>query len=469
MIGGGDRQVRFLLLVGAVVSLALIGGIPALIVVFSLVIMIVLHELGHYLAARWCGMQVTEFFLGFGPRIWSIRKGETEYGIKAIPAGAYVRITGMNNLEDVDPLLEDRTYRAQSYPRRLAVALAGSASHFFVAVFLLVLIFFTIGRPDPYSWTVGEIVPGSTADLMGIARGDRVLSVNDSDVESFDDFGGVVRLLAGENIEVSLERNEKVINENVKIGERLTVSGASVFPGLRPGDRVISIDGVLVSGWSEIISVISDGSPHRLTIYRGLETLDVVGSATAEFPDKAEAVTGFFGIGAEREMTTLGFVDSTGRALSRFGNLASMSVESLVRFFTPDGLLNFIGGAVDRSPGASTSEVSSSAEEDDNRLLSIYGAARLGSAMFESGLHDYLWFLVIINVFIGIFNLVPLLPLDGGHVAIATYERLRSWGGRRYQADVSKLIPVTWLVITVLVGVALVALYRDIVDFPDLG
>ena len=108
-------------------------------------------------------------------------------------------------------------------------------------------------------------------------------------------------------------------------------------------------------------------------------------------------------------------------------------------------------------------------ESDDNRLLSIYGAARLGSAMLEDGTNNFLWFLVLINVFVGIFNLVPLLPLDGGHAAIATYERLRSRKGKRYVADINKLIPVTWVVITVLVGIALIALYRDIVDLPNFG
>ena len=110
-----------------------------------------------------------------------------------------------------------------------------------------------------------------------------------------------------------------------------------------------------------------------------------------------------------------------------------------------------------------------SVEDDDRRVLSIYGVGRLGSAMFESGAYNYLWFWVYINVFFGVFNLVPVPPLDGGHIAIATYERLRSWRGRRYRADVAKLIPLTWAVVTLLIGVTLVALYRDIVDFPDFG
>ena len=135
-----DQSFKLLLLFGAFLSLALLGGFSAVVVVISIVLIFFFHELGHYLVARMSGMQVTEFFIGFGPRIFSFHRGETEYGLKAIPAGAYVRVTGMNNLEDVDPALENRTYRAQTYPKRLALTLAGSATHFLLALFLLIVI-----------------------------------------------------------------------------------------------------------------------------------------------------------------------------------------------------------------------------------------------------------------------------------------------------------------------------------------
>ncbi|MEC8872726.1 MAG: site-2 protease family protein, partial [Actinomycetota bacterium] len=106
--------IRLTLLIGALVSFGLIGGLSGLVVVLSIVAMLALHELGHFLVARWAGMQVTEFFVGFGPRLWSVRRGETTYGVRAIPAGAYVRITGMSSLDVVDPADEPRTYRQQS-------------------------------------------------------------------------------------------------------------------------------------------------------------------------------------------------------------------------------------------------------------------------------------------------------------------------------------------------------------------
>ena len=90
-----DGRIRLTLLIGALASFGLIGGLSGLVVVLSFVVMLVLHEMGHFLVARWAGMQVTEFFLGFGPRLWSVRRGETTYGVKAIPAGAYVRILSL--------------------------------------------------------------------------------------------------------------------------------------------------------------------------------------------------------------------------------------------------------------------------------------------------------------------------------------------------------------------------------------
>ena len=429
LVESGDHRIRLALLVGAVVSFAMIGGWSGLVVVMSFVVMLVLHEMGHFLVARWSGMQVTEFFVGFGPRLWSVRRGECTYGLKAIPAGAYVRITGMTSLDEVDPSLEHRTYRAQSYPRRLAVALAGSATHFGVALLLLFVLYGLVGTPDPDRWMVGEVVPGTTAAAIDVRSGDRILSVDGVEVHDFSDFGAVVRSAPGEVVEVVVERDGSRSVVPALIGERL-------------GD---------------------DGVVH-----------------------------GFFGVGRDRPLVTVGPVAAAGQAVERFGDLTVLSIDGLTSFFSPDGLTRFFTGALPENGSGSGSDDGSTIgagdrgvtgvpsggsgggvvapdDADDERLLSIYGAARLGGAMLADGWATYLWFLVLVNVFIGVFNLVPLLPLDGGHVAIATYERLRSFGGRCHRADAAKLVPVTWAVVSLLVLVGLVALYRDIVDLPDLG
>jgi len=415
----GNDRIRLVLLVGAVVSFGLIGGLSGLVVVSSFVVMLVLHELGHLVVARLSGMQVTEFFIGFGPRLWSVRRGETTYGVKAIPAGAYVRITGMSSLEVVDPAVEHRTYRQQSYPKRMAVALAGSATHFAVALALLFFVYMAVGRPDPTRWVVGEVVSGSAAASIDVRVGDRIVSVAGVETPGFEDFGVVVRGLPGREVVVVLERDGDTSTRTMTVGERLRIDGT---------------------------------------------------------------VAGFFGVGSDRPMETLGPVGAGVEASVRFVDLVGMSVDGLVGFFTPDGLVSFVTGGDEPSVrpepalsvgagGGGSGQVADPGVDpaDEDRLLSIYGAARLGSAMLDDGWSTYLWFLILVNVFIGVFNLVPLLPLDGGHVAIATYERIRSVGGRRHMADSAKLIPLTWAVVTLLVAVAGVALYRDIVDLPDFG
>ena len=127
-------------LAGLVALLVLIGvlaGATWVVIILVLMAVLFLHELGHYLTARMTGMKVSEFFIGFGPRVWSFRRGETEYGIKAVWVGAYVRIVGMSNLEEVDPRDEPRSFRQKSYPRQLLVLTAGSGMHFVIALVLL--------------------------------------------------------------------------------------------------------------------------------------------------------------------------------------------------------------------------------------------------------------------------------------------------------------------------------------------
>src|SRR5204863_5355715 len=112
------------------------GSRTAIAIIFGLIVMVMLHEAGHYYTAKRSGMKVTEFFLGFGPRLWTFRKGETEYGVKAIPAGGYVRIIGMTNMEEVDPADEPRTFRQGTPGKRLAVILAGVTVNFIIAFVL---------------------------------------------------------------------------------------------------------------------------------------------------------------------------------------------------------------------------------------------------------------------------------------------------------------------------------------------
>ncbi|MBW3547320.1 MAG: RIP metalloprotease [Actinobacteria bacterium] len=388
---------RRLLVIVATIVLARFVSLPTLVVIAALIFMIFVHELGHYVTAKAAGMKVTEFFIGFGPRLWSFRRGETEYGFKAIPAGAYVRIIGMSNLEEVDPSEEERTYRQKSYWRRMSVALAGSTMHFLMAIALAFTVLSVVGTPDLESerWGVGAIGEDSAAEAAGLEVGDRVLAVDGQRFESFQDLAGFLREHPGEEVTLLVDR---------------------------------------------------DGQELRLQTTLGTRT------------DAGEEV-GFLGVAAEFPSRRLGPVAGLIDSVKLTGQTMWLSIEGLGAFFSPAGVSGYVDTLTGSAPAAAPGEI-----EGENRLLSPVGAVRIASDAASTSLVAVLQFMFAINVFVGVFNLLPLLPFDGGHVAIATYERIRSRKGRRYFADVGKLMPLTYAVVALLILVGLTALYLDLVD-----
>jgi membrane-associated protease RseP (regulator of RpoE activity) len=138
------------------------------------------------------------------------------------------------------------------------------------------------------------------------------------------------------------------------------------------------------------------------------------------------------------------------------------------RLFSPSGMSSFASQVVNGHQEAkpSTQAPPPSSDDGNGRLVSIVGATQLGAHLLDGGVADFLRFLAVINVFIGLFNLIPLLPFDGGHVAIATYERIREIGrgGQRYFVDVTRLLPVAYAVVLVLVLIGVSSAYLDVVN-----
>jgi membrane-associated protease RseP (regulator of RpoE activity) len=411
--------IRLALLVLAVAFVGWRFGVGYVLMIVGIVIMIFLHELGHYLTAKWSGMKVTDFFIGFGPRIWSFQWGETQYGIKAIPAGAFVRIIGMNNLDETDPADEARTYRQQSFPKRLLVVSAGSIMHFIQAFVLLVVLLTVVGVPGgtisdktrhDESWQVGSVVKGSAAAEAGLKTGDVIETFDGKPVATWDDVTTKIQAHAvGDRIHFQVVRDGRTINKSAVLQPR---------PESQHGTR---------------------GAP-------------------------------FLGLGPEYPAETVGLGTALVQAPQEMARYVGNTVGTLAGIFSPSGIHDMADNVsqANDQPSSSSSSGSAASNDDgsnDNRLLSILGVLRLGNAATEQGGYgDLLVIFFAMNIFIGIFNMLPLPPLDGGHAAVAIYERVRSRKDRRYFADAARLLPVTYAVLMVLIAVGVTAFYLDIVD-----
>jgi len=419
--------------VAGVVLAAVLHGLPELVVVVALIVMVMVHELGHFVAAKLSGMKVTEYFLGFGPRIWSVRRGETEYGVKAIPAGGYVRIVGMTMLEDVDPGDEPRSYRQASFPRRLLVAVAGSAMHFVMAFLLLWGMLALSGVPVPATPAVTGLTSfaggRSPAEIAGLRPGDEILAVDGNGFSNGEQFVTFVKSHAGKEISVLVRRG----------GHDLTLH-------VRPAD-------------ARDVKVLEAG-----------KAVPLVGPSAPP--------TGVIGVELDfltRNETTNPFV-AVGRAATLLGSITAQTAGGLVDVFSLHGLSSFAhqvatagsgtggGGASTSGGGAAVSSGSGGASGSSGQLISILGAIQIGAQAARQNVSELLYILVAINIFIGMINLVPMLPLDGGHVAIAIYERIRSRRNRRYHANVAKLMPVAYVFLLFMVVLGVGALYTNIVQ-----
>jgi membrane-associated protease RseP (regulator of RpoE activity) len=396
------------LVVVSVVALAVVTRqVALLVVVVCLIVMIMVHELGHFLAAKHGNMKVTEYFLGFGPRLWSFRVGETVYGVKAFPLGGYVKIPGMTNLEVVDPEDEARTYREQPFRARLLVAVAGSAMHFLMAFVLL--------------WAL--------LSFVGVPSNNKV---------------GVTQVLA--------------------VGGK---PGPAQAAGLRPGDVVASADGRAVSGNPDaLISAIRDhpGEPVTLVVTRDgtrrtMTVTPVDGRTVHEQGVGVPAGTkpyGLIGVSLGAPTETLGPAAGLTRTASGLVRYSWASVVGVAHLFSPQA-------TVQRFQSVTSAKAASQSAANGTRVSSIVGAVQTATDAAHAGVAYLLGILVAINLFVGIFNLFPMLPLDGGHVAIAIYEKIRT--GRKkvqYHADVTKLLPYTWAMVAILGVLFATTLLTDI-------
>ena len=382
--------------------------------VVALLFSVMLHESGHFVTAKKFGMKATQYFIGFGTTLWSTHKGETEYGVKALPFGGFVKIVGMTSMDEVDPADEPRSFRRHPGWQRLIVLLAGSFMHFVLAFVLLFAVAAGIGLVDNNTTQLGPVTPCVPANSQAFA------------------------------------------------GNSCT-SGDAASPakvaGLRAGDKVVSFDGKRVSTWTQLGTVIRDtptGRPVPVTVQRGGRTLTVHVTLAA--------VKG-------RSGSYLGIQDTS--VFQRYSLPHAVTYAGSMFGQVLTGSAKVIGSLPAAVPHLFAKNRASTAA---GQVTSVVGAGEITGQVVSANVGwqvkvDYVLLIIAsLNIFVGAFNLLPLLPLDGGHIAVVVYERVRAWFARlRGRADpglvdMTKLVPVSVGVFAVLVFFGLALILADIVN-----
>ena len=424
----GSQWLRALLVVGLIILLTAKLGIWALVVLAGLLVSITLHELGHYLAAKRAGMMVTEFFLGFGPRIWSFRRGETEYGLKLIPAGAYVRIIGMNNLEEVEPEDEARTYRQANFPSRFLTVVAGVTMNALIAVVLIWVLLAVVGV------TGGKVLPGPPEFRRRHPGGAR-----------------------GQPRGSGRARRRRPDPEHRRRHDHRLRPAALHRRPPHGGDR---------RPWCSCGTARSERStsPPAATTCPTAPPAAGWASPPGTVPRPTERVNPIVAVPQS-------FVE--------LGRFTGLTVQGLGRFFSPSGLADYGDQVVNASgeqeaspactptpatrPAGSGGGGGGSGSEAPNRLLSLVGLFQIGTD--APNIELLLFLFATLNITLAVINLIPLLPFDGGHIAVAVYERIQERRKRmqgRYFADVAKLLPLTYAVVLLLFLLMISSIYLDI-------
>ena len=258
-------------------------------------------------------------------------------------------------------------------------------------------------------------------------------------------------------------------------GWRLSESGAAGIDGLLEFEQVLAVEGQPVQTYAQFLSMVEEGKVYNVRVFGAQDATQFDTKVAITKLDRETGAMGYLGILRGEEVVPLGVVEGTQSTLTAIGRTSKLAVTGMGAFFSSKGFNDTFSNAFDDddAPTAGTTpetvitddERRAANERDSHRAISIIGAARAGKQIAdENGAHGALLFYAAFNIFIGVLNLLPLLPLDGGHIVVATYERVRSRRGRMYHADFAKLLPLTYVVVVLMASLMLFTGLRDIVD-----
>lgn len=397
------------------------------IVLFALAILVsvALHECGHMWVARATGMKVRRYFVGFGPTLWSTKRpnklGETEYGVKAIPLGGFCDIAGMTVVDEIAP--EDKPYAMyrQKVWKRVAVLAAGPAMNFLIGLVLIYGI--------AIAWGLPNLHPPTTA-IVG---------------------------------------QTDCVADEVTRGElaACTGPGPAAQAGIEAGDTIVKVGDTDIATFDDLVAAVRAAhGPTPFVVERADD-----GGAFSTVVNVSEAQRWTKSGDGEPAPTTVGAI---GVAPAHFGPTQYNPLSAVPGTFAFTGDLAVeLGKSMAKIPtkvGALVHSISGG-ERDPETPISVVGATIIGGDTVDAGLWVAFWFfLAQLNFVLGAINLVPLLPFDGGHIAVATYEKVRDMFRRARglvaagPVNYMKLMPATYVILIVVVGYMLLTVTADVVN-----
>ena len=397
------------------------------IVAFLLVLgfLIFIHEMGHYLAARHVGVRVQAFSIGFPPKLIGKQIGETEYCLSWLPVGGYVQLYGQN-MHDEDPD-DPRNYAAKSILQRLYILVAGPAMNLLVALLFMPLVYW-VGVESPgylfSSPVVHQVRPATLADELGVQPGDEILSVNGQEATDWRTVSELVSELSPDSpLTLELYRNGAFfpVTGVYRAGEigwvprippvvgTLLENSAARESGIVPGDRILRINDQLIQDWNEISPTVQalqqqyresaedDAAPQplRVEVERDGEQFRV--GVTPSFDPESGRY--LLGMTLEMKMLSFSFGEAVQRGVGRLLYIVQATFSFLGQVISGQGSMDDVGGPL--------------------RIGQVIGEAA------ESGWTDLFFLTAIISLQLGIFNLLPIPALDGGHIFLLLIEKFK--------------------------------------------
>jgi membrane-associated protease RseP (regulator of RpoE activity) len=406
------------------------------VVLFALAILIsvCLHEAGHMGTAKAFGMKVSRYFVGFGPTLWSFRRGETEYGVKAVPLGGFVKIVGMTPQDDDVPP-EDEPRAMWRFPvwKRTIVMSAGSVTHFALAFVALWLAAIFMGLPNPaYPTTQAEV-----------NKQPAVIKVAPC---------------------VIVDAAQSATRDKCQGSDPASPSSVA---GLEDGDRITKVGATPVDNYGELVTAIRTTKAGPVDIEYARDgvsasaTLNLISVQRPPLDDPTGP------LGPVSAMGVMPKIDIPPSVQYGPGEALGASADFTGTMFT--GTIDAMKKFPEKVPKLWTAI--NGGERDPQTPISVVGASRLGGeAVANNAWEAFVFLFITLNFFVGVFNLLPLLPLDGGHIAIAWFERARSWLYARLgradpgRVDYYKLMPVTYAVILIFGAFTLLTVTADVVN-----